>query len=60
MVAFLLGSCAWVIDGVPGPRNLFHTGAIDVAGILAIAMAVAVGHRASRRTRSLAVTLTGR
>jgi hypothetical protein len=60
MVAFLLGSCAWVIDGVPGPRNLFHTGAIDVAGILAMAMAVAVGHRASRRTRSLAVTLTGR
>lgn len=59
MLAFLLGSCAWVINGVPGPKDLFHTGAIDVAGILAMAAAVAVGHRASRRTRSLAVLLTG-
>ena len=34
MSAFLVGSCVWVIDGGPGPKNLFHTGAIDIAALV--------------------------
>lgn len=33
MAAFLVGSCFWVVDGGPGPRNLFHAGVIDVTGL---------------------------
>ena len=54
MAAFLLGSCAWVIDGAAGPKNLFHTGAIDVAGLVAMGVAVATGQRASQLARSMA------
>ena len=33
MFVFLVGASLWVVDGGPGPRNLFHVGAIDIAGI---------------------------
>ena len=33
MALFLVGSCFWIVDGGPGPRNLFHAGAIDVSGL---------------------------
>lgn len=51
MVAFLVGSCSWVIDGHSGPDNLFHTGAIDVAGLVLMSLALAVAERALRRAR---------
>jgi len=51
MIGFLGGSGLWVIDGGPGPRNLFHAGAIDVAGLTAMAMALAVAYRAISRAR---------
>ncbi|MGO8874678.1 MAG: hypothetical protein ACLQNG_02800 [Acidimicrobiales bacterium] len=51
MVAFLVGSCSWVIDGHSGPNTLFHTGAIDVAGLVRMRVALAVAARALRRAR---------
>ena len=60
MTAFLLGSCIWVIDGGPGPRNLFHTGAIDVVCIVVMGVAVTVAYRAVRWTRPGGVALIRR
>jgi hypothetical protein len=51
MIAFLIGSCSWVIDGGPGPKNLFHTGAIDIAGLVVMGGALAVAQRAAQRAR---------
>jgi hypothetical protein len=52
MIAFLTASCAWIIDGGAGPRNLFHTGAIDVIALVVMATTFAMAHRATRRARS--------
>jgi hypothetical protein len=51
MLAFLGGCATWIVDGGAGPRNLFHTGAIDVAGLVVMAGAVAIAHRAVSRAR---------
>jgi hypothetical protein len=51
MIAFLAGSYVWVIAGDPGPKDLFHTGAIDIAGLVAMSAALAVAHRAVQRAR---------
>jgi hypothetical protein len=58
MTVFLVGSCAWVLDGTAGPKGLFHTGAIDIAGLVAMGVAVALGNRASRQARSGASVIT--
>jgi hypothetical protein len=50
MLLFLVGSCCWVVDGGPGPRNLFHVGAIDIAGLVVMATALAVAHRVMQRS----------
>ena len=50
MLLFLVGSCCWVVDGGPGPRDLFHVGAIDVAGLVVMAMASVVAHRVTYRS----------
>jgi hypothetical protein len=60
MGVFLLAACAWVLTGAPGPRGLFHTGAIDVAGVVAMASALTVASRASRRAREGALLLVTR
>ena len=49
MVVFLSGCCAWLIDGGPGPRNLFHVGAIDIVAAALMAAAFAVAQRAVRQ-----------
>lgn len=49
MAAFLVGSCCWIVDGGPGPRNLFHAGAIDVVGLALMAAAMLVAQRAAGR-----------
>lgn len=49
MVVFLSGCCAWLIDGGPGPRNLFHAGAIDIVAAAVMAVALAVAQQAVRR-----------
>jgi hypothetical protein len=46
MVLFLIGASLWVVDGGPGPRNLFHVGAIDVGGICVMVAALATAGRA--------------
>ena len=40
----------WVFDGGPGPRNLFHIGAIDIVDLVAIALAMALTGLAVRRS----------
>ena len=49
MAAFFTGAGLWVFDGGPGPRNLFHVGAIDVVDLVAMALAMAMAGRAVRR-----------
>lgn len=42
MAAFFTGAGMWVFDGGPGPRNLFHIGAIDLIDLGALALAIVV------------------
>jgi hypothetical protein len=49
MAAFFTGAGLWVFDGGPGPRNLFHIGAIDVIDLGALALALVVTGLAIRR-----------
>jgi hypothetical protein len=51
MVVFLGGCCAWMVDGGPGPRNLFHAGAIDTAGTVVMAIAFVAARQAARTSR---------
>jgi hypothetical protein len=51
MVVFLSGCLAWIVDSGSGPRNLFHAGAIDVAGVILLTIALAVAQRAAREAR---------
>ncbi len=51
MAVFLGGCCAWITDRAPGPGNLFHPGAIDVAGVAVMAVALAVARQAARQAR---------
>jgi uncharacterized membrane protein YidH (DUF202 family) len=46
MVMFLIGASLWVVDGGPGPRNLFHVGAIDIGSICVMVAALATAGRA--------------
>jgi len=46
MVMFLIGASLWVVDGGPGPRNLFHVGVIDIGSICVMVAALATAGRA--------------
>ncbi len=48
MAAFVTGAAMWVFDGGPGPRNLFHIGAIDLVDLMVMAAALAMAGRAVR------------
>jgi hypothetical protein len=50
MAVFLAGAASWVLAGPHGPGPLFRPGAIDVAALAAMALALAVGWQALRRT----------
>jgi hypothetical protein len=52
MVVFLAGCCAWILDGGPGPRNLFHAGAIDAAEVIVLAVAFLAARQAARMARN--------
>jgi len=52
MAVFLGGGCAWIADRTPRPGNLFHAGAIDVAGLVVMTLALAVGQRAARQAQA--------
>jgi hypothetical protein len=46
---FFTGAALWVVDGGPGPRNLFRIGSIDIVELAAIALLVVVTGRAAGR-----------
>ena len=46
MVMFLTGASLWVVDGGPGPRNLFHVGVIDIGSICVMVASLATAGRA--------------
>jgi hypothetical protein len=49
MLACLTGAAIWVLGGGSGPKNLFHAGAIDVAGLAVMAVALLTAERATAR-----------
>jgi hypothetical protein len=51
MIAFLVAACCWIAAGDPGPRNLFHIGAIDLVGVSVMAGALLFARRAGRDAR---------
>jgi hypothetical protein len=55
MAVFLGGCCTWILNQEPGPRNLFHPGAIDTAGVVVLTIAFAAARRAARVARLGAV-----
>jgi hypothetical protein len=57
MLALLVGSSSWTIDGGPGPDNLFRTGGIDVAALVVMGLALAIAHLALQRARQAGVSL---
>jgi hypothetical protein len=58
MAAFFTGAALWVFDGGPGPRNLFHIGAIDVVDLVAMVAAMALAGSAVRNLGSAGTPLT--
>lgn len=46
MVMFLVGASLWVVDGGPGPRDLFHVGAIDSGCVCVMVAALVTAGRA--------------
>ena len=57
MAVFLGGCCAWIVDGGPGPRNLFHVGAIDASGAVVLTIAFVAARQAARMARLAAARL---
>jgi hypothetical protein len=51
MGLFLTGAALWVVEGGPGPRNLFHIGAIDVIELVLLALTAVLALRAAERSR---------
>jgi hypothetical protein len=51
MAVFLAGCCAWLVDGGAGPRNLFHAGSIDAAGVIVLIIAFVAAWHAARTAR---------
>lgn len=50
MTLFFTGAALWVVDGGPGPRNLFHIGAIDVLELALMGLSLVLAGRAVERT----------
>ncbi len=46
---YLTGAALWVVDGGPGPRNLFRIGSIDVVELVALALLAFVAGLAAGR-----------
>jgi hypothetical protein len=49
MATFLAGACAWMLARAPGA--MFRPGLIDVAGLVVLALALAVAHQAAGQAR---------
>lgn len=50
MAVFLAGACAWILARAPGA--MFRPGLIDVAGLVVLALALAVAHQAAGQARA--------
>jgi hypothetical protein len=50
MTLFFAGAALWVVDGGPGPRNLFHIGFIDVLELAVMGLSLTLAGRAVQRT----------
>jgi hypothetical protein len=50
MTLFFAAAALWVIDGGPGPRNLFHIGFIDVVELVVMGLSLVLAGRAVGRT----------
>ncbi len=49
LAAFLTGAALWILDGGPGPRDLFHIGSIDVMELgIMVASLLLVGRALAR------------
>jgi hypothetical protein len=57
MLALLVGSSSWTIDGGAGPDNLFRTGGIDIAALVVMGLALAIAHVALQRARQAGLSL---
>jgi hypothetical protein len=51
MILVLGGAASWIVNGGAGPRNLFHTGVIDLMGVGVMFLSIAVAYRAFHRAR---------
>jgi hypothetical protein len=60
MTLFFAGAALWVIDGGPGPRNLFHIGFIDVLELAVMGLSLVLAGRAVERTGDRAPRLARR
>jgi hypothetical protein len=51
MVLFLAACACWLVDGGPGPHNLFRSGYIDVLGAVIMGASLGVADRSIRNAR---------
>ena len=59
MGLFLTGAALWVIEGGPGPRNLFHIGAINVIELVLLALTLYPNRTPEREGPGLDATRDG-
>ncbi len=60
MIGFFTGAASWVLAANrPGPSGIYRVGTIDVIGLVVMAIAWALAHRAAGRARQGALALAG-
>jgi hypothetical protein len=52
MALFLTGAALWILDGGPGPKDLFHIGAINVTELVIMVTSLALAGRAVECSRN--------
>jgi hypothetical protein len=60
MTVFLSAALCWVTEGGAGPRDLFHSGVIDVAELAVLATALTAGCRALQQVHRAALAQEAR
>jgi len=58
MTVFLAGCCSWLAAGDRAQHDLFHFGAIDVAGVAVMTVALAIAQHAVHRARRSGLAAT--
>lgn len=57
MIGFVVAPCLWIVGGGPGPRNLFHVGAIDLVDVTVMGAMLVVACTSSRQVRAAVARL---